>query len=216
MIGRRKWRSWSYSLHCGAEDREVVPPFSLLLAWFDEQSRKFVIKNGEPTHQVHIENRAVIAVNVHIHGALLGGEADGAVLQGEGWAGCNVLSETDKQINLCGGQHWMFIVWAKGSWNDADINSSLICMERKKPFSAVNNIAWASQTWNNYEQYEKPLLRQASGGLGSEAHSFRNVSQEMKKFFKICPKDTGRCSRNGHITFSLSWTWDGWLYTPVN
>lgn len=56
---------------------------------------------GQNAHQVHVENRSVIAVEVHVHGALLGGEADGAVLQGEGGAGRDVLpaAETRRSLN---------------------------------------------------------------------------------------------------------------------
>lgn len=56
------------------------------------------------THQVHVKNGSVIAVNVHVHGALLRGEADGAVLQGESGAGRYVLpaAETRLSINKTG------------------------------------------------------------------------------------------------------------------
>lgn len=51
-----------------------------------------------PTDQVDVENRSVIAVQVHVHGAMLGRQADGAVLQCECGAGSSVLSKTQEMV----------------------------------------------------------------------------------------------------------------------
>lgn len=81
---------------------------------------------GQNAHQVHVKNRSVIAVEVHVHGALLGGEADGAVLQGEGGAGRDVLpaAETRCSLNERGWQHSIFIVCVRGSLSAAGVQTA--------------------------------------------------------------------------------------------
>lgn len=66
--------------------------------WKREEKREssdgsLKLKSGETSHQVDVENRGVVAV--HVHGALLRCQTDGAVFQGEGGVGLHVVSETD-------------------------------------------------------------------------------------------------------------------------
>lgn len=61
----------------------------LIGCFFKEKGR-----NGKRSYQVDVKSRAIIAIDVHVHGALLRCETDGAVFQGECGVGRNVLSET--------------------------------------------------------------------------------------------------------------------------
>lgn len=56
------------------------------------------ITNGATTHQVDVKNGSVVTVYVHIHGALLWSEADSTVLQGKRRTGCDVISNTEKDV----------------------------------------------------------------------------------------------------------------------
>lgn len=81
------------ALHCRVEEKEEEK--KLIRRFFTEERRK-----GETSDQVDIESGAVVAIHVHVHGALLRCQTDGAVLQGECGVGCNVVSETENCIIL--------------------------------------------------------------------------------------------------------------------
>lgn len=80
------------ALHCRVGERGKT---KLIRRFFKDKRR-----NGETSHQVDVENRAVIAIDVHVHGALLRCQTDGAVFQGERGVGCDVISETENCIFL--------------------------------------------------------------------------------------------------------------------
>lgn len=52
---------------------------------------------GGKSHQVDVENGAVVAIDVRVHGALLRCQTDGAVLQGECGVGRNVVPEAQER-----------------------------------------------------------------------------------------------------------------------
>lgn len=80
-------RMWSVSFHYRKKKKSY---FSTLLDSFE--------CDGITTHQVHIQNRSLIMI--YIHRALLWSEADGTVLQGEGGAGCSIISETGPNMKV--------------------------------------------------------------------------------------------------------------------
>lgn len=55
-------------------------------------------RKGGKSHQVDVENGAVVAVDVRVHGALLRCQTDSAVLQGEGGVGRHVVPGAHKRV----------------------------------------------------------------------------------------------------------------------
>lgn len=55
------------------------------------------LKHRETSHQVDVEDRAVVPVDVRVHGALLRRQTDGAVLEGERGVGRDVVSATEEE-----------------------------------------------------------------------------------------------------------------------
>lgn len=172
--------------------------------WEDKTSHKFLrmspmwrwpeITNGETTHQVDIENRSVITVYVHIHGALLWSEADSVVLQGKRGAGCNVISETEKDI---------FILTCVVDGPESLLSGSKAvkvkhlyqqCLKTAEKHSLQKQITHycrdsdikETKRWADGEQDGKPVWCRASGGLSWE----RLVVSEMshRKWTKF-PQD---------------------------
>lgn len=78
------------ALHCSAQETRDKKTF--IGRVFKDEWRK-----GATSHQVDVENGAVVAIDVRVHGALLRCQTDSAVLQGERGVGRHVVPAAQKR-----------------------------------------------------------------------------------------------------------------------